>query len=175
MKPARLLSLLDRLLTVTVAVIIIIMMLHVTTHALMRYFFGAPLPATNELIEFVYVPVVALTGLPAALMQKEQITATLVTDRMTLLNALIFRAFGCLLAAILSGLWSYFGFQEAIDRMQVGATAGFTNVTVWPVYFVVPVVFALLCALYIYNGIRIAKTGQTEPQLVPEMEEPVAS
>ncbi|WP_241464813.1 TRAP transporter small permease [Nesterenkonia sp. LB17] len=160
------LSHLDRVLTVMTAAVIVCMMLHVTTHALSRFLLGAPLPATNELIEFLYVPLVALLGLPAALLQREHITATLVVDRMKKANALVFRGFACLVGMALCALFAYFGFFEALHRMQVGATAGITTITIWPVYYVVPLVFALMSGLYAYTLYLIVVRKELEPQLI---------
>lgn len=168
MKSSRIMKILDSSLTVITAIAMVCMIVHVTAHALMRFFFNSPLPATNELIEFLYLPFIALFGIPAALLQREHIVATLVTEKMTIQNAIIFRVFGCVLGVAVGLLWAFFGLREAMHKMDVGSTAGFTDITIWPIYFLVPLVFSLLSVLYVYNAVMIIKTKNTDPTLVAQ-------
>lgn len=166
MKTPKIMRALDRSLTVITAIAVVCMIVHVTAHALMRFFFDSPLPATNELIEFLYMPFIALVGIPAALLQREHIVATLVTEKMTTMNAIIFRVFGCILGVVISGLWAYYGLLEAMHKMEVGATAGITAITIWPIYFIVPLVFSLLSVLYVYNALKIIRVQDPDPMLI---------
>src|SRR5699024_579119 len=65
---------LGKCLTITTAAEIIVMMVHIVVHALTRSLFDAPIYGTNEIVEYWYLPVVALLGIPAAQLQKEHIT-----------------------------------------------------------------------------------------------------
>jgi TRAP-type C4-dicarboxylate transport system permease small subunit len=157
---------LNQALSAITAVVLIAMMVHITLHALLRFFFSAPIYGTNEMVQFWYLPLVALLGIPAAQLQRQHITVTLATERMRFWNAAIFKMFAAVLGAILSGLWAWFGFQEALDRMAMGATAGVTDIVVWPVYFLVPLTFGLLAALYVVEIVAIRRLDDPEAALV---------
>ena len=68
-------------LTITTAAAVIVMMLHIVIHALTRSLFDAPIYGTNEIVEYWYLPIVALLGIPAAQLQKEHITVTMAIER----------------------------------------------------------------------------------------------
>lgn len=161
----------DRLnttLSVITAVVLIVMMFHVVAHGVLRYLFSAPIYGTNEMVQYWYLPLVALLGIPAAQLQKQHITVTLATGRMNFWNAAIFKIFAALLGAGVSLLWAWFGLEEALHRMSIGATAGVTDVTIWPVYFLVPLTFLLLAALYVVEMISLRHAEDPEEPLVSE-------
>lgn len=157
---------LDRILTILTAIAVIAMMLHVVLHALMRFFFNSPLYGTNEIVAFWYLPVVALLGIPAAQLQKEHITVTLVVERLGNKAASAFKIFACVLGALVALGFAWFGFGEALENMAMGATAGVTDIITWPVYFLVPLVFVLVAALFILDIFVILRTGEPDVDLV---------
>jgi|SRR5690625_2481944 len=150
------------------AVVLIVMMVHILAHALGRYFFSSPIYGTNEIVQYWYLPLVALLGIPAAQLQKQHITVTLVTGRMAFRNAAIFKIFAALLGAAVSGLWTWYGFQEALRRMEMGATAGVTDIVIWPIYFLVPITFLLLAALYVIDIIAMKHVDDPEEALISD-------
>lgn len=141
----------DRVLSVAAAVTLITMMLHVVLHAILRSTIKAPIYGTNEIVAFWYLPLVALLGIPAAQIVKEHIAVSLVVDQVSTGAAKTFRFFGFSLAILVSIGFAYFGFGDAMEKMEMGATAGVTDITTWPVYFLVPVIFVLLAVIYIYD------------------------
>lgn len=157
---------LNQALSAITAVVLIVMMVHITLHALMRFFFSAPIYGTNEMVQFWYLPLVALLGIPAAQLQRQHITVTLATERMRFWSAAIFRIFAAVLGAIVSTLWAWFGFRKALDRMALGATAGVTDIVVWPIYFLVPAAFGLLAILYVVEMFAIRNLADPEAALV---------
>lgn len=159
---------LNRALSIITAVVLIAMMLHVVTHALLRFLFSSPIYGTNEMVQYWYLPLVALLGIPAAQLQKQHITVTLATGRMNYWNAAIFKIAAALVGAVVSVLWAWFGFEEALHRMSIGATAGVTDVTIWPVYFLVPLTFIILAALYVVEMIAVRHAEDPEAPLVDE-------
>src|SRR5699024_4767931 len=162
---------LDRVLSVLAAVATVLMMLHVVAHALLRYFLNSPLYGTNEIVAYWYLPAIALLGIPAAHLQKEHITVTLVTERM----GRIYKNIPGLLVGDprlhVSVGFAYFGFEEATDKMALGATAGVTDIVTWPIYFLVPVTFVLLALLHVFDMVVIVRTG--DPDRDPTTGEPV--
>lgn len=161
----------DRLntaLSVVTAIVLIAMMLHVVAHAVLRFLFSSPIYGTNEMVQYWYLPLVALLGIPAAQLQKQHITVTLATGRMNFWNAAIFKMFAALLGVVVSLLWAWFGLEEALHRMSIGATAGVTDVIIWPVYFLVPLTFGLLATLYIVEMIALRHADDPEAPLVSD-------
>ena len=157
---------LDRCLTVTTAAAVIVMMLHIVTHALARSIFHAPLHGTNEIVEYWYLPIVALLGIPAAQLQKEHITVTMAIERAKPATAAVFTVFACVLGALVSIAFAWFGLNRALEYMAIGQTADVSDVITWPVYFLVPVVFVLLAVLYVFDAVVMARTGQPDPDMV---------
>ncbi|SMX79510.1 TRAP-type C4-dicarboxylate transport system, small permease component [Brevibacterium sp. 239c] len=148
---------LDRWLTVTTAAAIIVMMLHIVTHALTRSLFDAPIYGTNEIVEYWYLPIVALLGIPAAQLQKEHITVTMAIERAKPATAAVFTVFACLLGALVSIAFAWFGLSQALENTAIGSTADVSAVITWPVYYLVPVVFVLLAVLYILDAVAILR------------------
>ncbi len=157
---------LNRVLSVVTAVALIVMMLHVVAHAMMRHFFDAPIYGTNELVAYWYLPAVALLGIPAAQLRNEQITVSLLVDRMKPMSALIFKVFGCVLGSIIALGFAWFGLGEAMEKMEIRATAGVVDIVAWPVYFLVPIVFVLLAILYVIDMVMSIRARAPEVDLV---------
>ena len=155
-------AVLNKCLTITTAAAIIIMMLHIVVHALTRSLFDAPIYGTNEIVEYWYLPIVALLGIPAAQLQKEHITVTMAVDRARPATALVFRFFACILGTLVSLAFAWFGLLKALENMAIGSTADVSDIITWPVYFLVPIVFVLLAALYVFDAVLIARTGEPE-------------
>src|SRR5699024_11101198 len=104
----------------------------------------APITGTNEIVTFYYLPLVALLGIPAAQLKREHITVTLFIDRMGERAAVALTVIACAIGAALSIGFAYFGLLEAVGNFESGSTAGVTAIITWPIYFLVPIVFALL-------------------------------
>ena len=155
-------AVLNKCLTITTAAAIIIMMLHIVTHALMRSLFDAPIYGTNEIVEYWYLPIVALLGIPAAQLQKEHITVTMLTERARPATASVFTVFACILGALVSLAFAWFGFMKALENMAIGSTADVSDIITWPVYFLVPVVSILLAVLYVLDAVLIVRTSEPE-------------
>lgn len=156
---------LNKCLTTMTAAAVIIMMLHIVIHALTRSLFDAPIYGTNEIVEYWYLPIVALLGIPAAQLQKEHITVTMLTERARNSTASVFKVFACILGALVSIAFAWFGLMKALENMAIGSTADVSDIITWPVYFLVPIVFVLLAALYVLDAILIARTGEPELDL----------
>ncbi|WP_436326195.1 TRAP transporter small permease [Brevibacterium sp. FAM 27836] len=152
---------LDRWLTVTTAAAIIVMMVHIVTHALVRSIFHAPIYGTNEIVEYWYLPIVALLGIPAAQLQKEHITVTMAVERAKPATAAVFTVFACLLGALVSLAFAWFGLTKALQNTAIRSTADVSDVITWPVYYLVPIVFVLLAVLYVLDVVAILRRRTT--------------
>ena len=160
-------AVLSKCLTITTAAAVIVMMLHIVTHALARSLFDAPIYGTNEIVEYWYLPIVALLGIPAAQLQKEHITVTMLTERARPATAAVFTIFACILGALVSIAFAWFGFDRAVANMAIGSTADVSDIVTWPVYFLIPVVFVLLAALYVLDAIAIIRSSEPDLDHVP--------
>lgn len=156
---------LNKALTTITAIAVIVMMLHIVVHALARSLFDAPIYGTNEIVEYWYLPVVALLGIPAAQLQTEHITVTMVTERARTTTASAFKVFACVLGALVSIGFAWFGLMKSLENMAIGSTADVSDIVTWPVYFLVPIVFVLLAVLYVLDAVVILRTGEPEPDL----------
>ena len=159
---------LDRTLSIVTSIALIVMMLHIVLHAVMRGFFQAPITGTNEIVTFYYLPLVALLGIPAAQLKREHITVTLFIDRMGERAAIALTVIACIIGATLSVGFAYFGLLEALGNFASGSTAGVTSIITWPIYFLVPLVFALLAFLYIGRAVALLR-GTDNVNEVPAM------
>lgn len=133
------------------AIALVLMVLHVVAHALMRFLFNAPISGTNEVVGYWYMPIVILLGIPAAQLQKEHISVTLLTDRLGQGTARVFSRFVHALGLMLCIAFTWYGMEEALENAELGSTAGVSDIITYPVYFLVPLVFALLGVMYIAN------------------------
>ncbi|WP_349828248.1 TRAP transporter small permease [Brevibacterium litoralis] len=156
---------LDRTLSVLTAVVVIAMMLHVVAHALLRYFFNAPIYGTNEIVAYWYLPAIALLGIPAATLQREHISVTLAVEAMGNNARVIWHVFGNAIGVLLSLGFAWFGLEEALEKMHMGATAGVTDIITWPMYFLVPAVFAILAILNVIDAFYVIRSKDTSISL----------
>lgn len=170
---------LDRGLSAVTSVVLIVMMIHVVANAVLRHFVDEPIYGTNEVVAYWYLPAVVLLGIPAAHLRNEQITVTLVVDHINRKAALVFKVFASVLGGLMSIGFAWFGLHEAMEKMAIGATAGVVDVIAWPVYFLVPVVFVLLAALFLIDIAVSVRTGEYEVDLISgtrvehDIEEPI--
>jgi len=144
------------------SVAIFVLMLHVLAHVFMRYVFNAPIQGTTEMVAYYYMPIVALLGFVLAKHAKEIIEAPLIFDNLTWGNRRILVVFSAGLAAIMTGLWTYFTFTEfALHGLKIRAVGGVSTIQVWPIFFLVPLVFLILCGMYVRDIVRAAR-GQID-------------
>src|SRR5699024_10288631 len=153
-------KILSRCLTITTAAAVIVMMVHIVVHALARSIFDAPIYGTNEIVEYWYLPIVALLGIPAAQLEKEHIRVTMVIERARPATASVFKIYACILGALVSLAFAWFGLDKALENMAIGQTADVSDIITWPVYFLVPIAFVLLAVLYVLDAVVIARTGE---------------
>lgn len=165
----------DLVLSLTAAVGLVAMMTHVVVNALMRFFWDLPLSATNEIVAFWYLPIIALLGIPAAQLQNEQIVVTLAVDRLKAAAANAFKVFACVVGVLLSIGFGWYGFVEALHLMDINATAGVTDVISWPANFIVPFAFVLLALLLILEIIGLIASWGYSDKSEPETASPATT
>lgn len=155
------------------ALALIIMMCHIVLNAILRFGFNSPVTGTNEVVEYWYLPFVALAGIPAAQLNKEHIIVNIITERFSLLTAKLFAIFILSLALIFSLSVTWFGFQVAQNQASINATGGVINIIVWPAYFIVPIMFGLLSIVLLMEMLQLRDAQdniQHSVSLVPDAE-----
>jgi TRAP-type C4-dicarboxylate transport system permease small subunit len=146
------------LVSVVAAVILILMMLHILINALGRYIFSAPIYGTNEVVTYWYLPAVVLIGFVAAHAQKEHIYVSILFDAIPRRNQTEYTVLSTLISALTCVAFAWFGLWEAAENLEIGAMAGNSTIIMWPITFLVPVMFILLAMLLVVELIG-ALTG----------------
>lgn len=162
----------DRILTDISAVVMIGMMVMIVANATGRSFFSLPIPASTEIVQYWFLPIVILFGIPIAQTEKENITVTLLIDRFSVSARQHFHQFALSLAAVLSALFAIFGLRNAIEMYSVGSTAGISEVTSWPVYFCVPFAFAVLTFVFVHDIADLTRNRNLVNAIADSAEQP---
>ncbi|WP_170228532.1 TRAP transporter small permease [Nesterenkonia populi] len=152
------------------AIALVAMMTHIVLNALLRFGFGSPILGTHELVEYWYLPFLALAGIPAAQLNSEQIVVNLLTERMSEGTARVFALVTLSLALVFSLAVAWFGLQTALHQASIGASGGVINITVWPAYFLVPAMFLLLSILLFSDLVDIFRRMLTKESREPQGE-----
>lgn len=134
---------LETALCAVAALALIVMIVVSVTNALGRTWFSTPIHGANEISAQWLLPITVLLALPSTQVWKENYVVSIVTERLSPLSLGLLKCVGYAAGAILCAVICWFGLQEALAKMNVGATAGITSLPVWPFYFLVPVGFAL--------------------------------
>ncbi len=148
---------LERVIEVPAVIVVFIMMGHVTANALARSLFDNPLPNTLEIVQYWYLPIVALLGFVAAQARGQHIAADLIYQHLP------HRARPYVLAALLLTSaatcvgFAWFSWPEALQALETRRTGGVSAVPVWPVYFLVPAVFSVLSLQFFTEAWRVAR------------------
>lgn len=155
----KLLKGLDTFLLTVVALTLIAMMLHTVANAVGRYFFRTPMDGTNEVVAYWYLPVITLGGFIIALLRREHISVSLLTDKLRVQNKKEYLIFTRVLGILLSLALAWYGLLEAISNFQIGMTAGVSSLPIWPITFLVPIVFVTLAVIFVLE-IYLAVRGE---------------
>ena len=140
-------------------IVIFVMMAHVVYNALSRTFANAPVANTLEMVENIYLPIVALLGFVAAQHRGQHVAAELVFQAIPSVTRRVVLACVMVLCAALTGAFAWFGVGEALHRFDIGQTAGLSDIPSWWVYFLVPAAFGALACQFLY-GAWLALTGE---------------
>ncbi|TWG94797.1 TRAP-type C4-dicarboxylate transport system permease small subunit [Nocardioides sp. J9] len=150
-------------------IVIFVMMVHVTANALMRTYLDHPLKYTLEIVQYWYLPILALLGFVAAQARGQHIATDLVYARLPrpFQRIVLFVVFG-VSAVIIAGC-AWFGWGEAQEAQRLNLHAGVSTVPSWQVYYLVPVVFGILAVQLAFAAIRgLAGHGLEMEEVEPE-------
>lgn len=135
-------------------IVLIVMMLHVTANALARAVWDSPIQNTIELVQFVYLPIIAALGFIAAQLRSEHIVADIAVAHLSVSVRRWVLTGGYLLSAVVMGGFAWFGFPKAIDAQAISKTAGVSTIPVWPIYYLVAAALAVLTVLFLRSAYR---------------------
>ncbi|GAA1541260.1 TRAP transporter large permease subunit [Nocardioides humi] len=155
-------NLYDRLIEVPVSLILIAMVLHVSANALLRALAGHPLDNTLEYTQFWYLPAIVFAGFLTAARRGEHIRASLIFDNLPSRLQRPVWALVSVVSATLSGGFAYYSLLEALDNREKGLTGGVSTVVIWPVTFIVPLMFALLALQFLADALRAPRAEMVE-------------
>lgn len=149
---------------------IFVMMGHILANVAGRFFFNKPLIFTQEIVGYVYLPIVALLGMMVAKYLNEHLQAPLIFDQLTWGNRRILVMISTFLVTAVCLLFVWFTFEEALHGFLVKATGGVTTVQIWPVLWLVPITFFFLAVFWLAEGINAAR-GRLDVKNEEEMAE----
>ncbi|MCW4355684.1 TRAP transporter small permease [Hoyosella sp. YIM 151337] len=140
---------------------LIIMMLHIVLNAALRTFVNAPVTGTNEIVSYWYMPLVALCGFVLAQRDRAHTEARVLFNRLPARLQRETHCAGLLLVAIACAGFAYFGFREALHSQHLGLTGGVTGVVIWPVTFLVPLIFAAITVQVLAEAVSTARGSRS--------------
>lgn len=146
-----------RLMNVLAGISAILMTLLVFLATVMRYFMGAPLMFSDELVGLLFV-CMAFLAVPMALLQRRHIAVDLVVRHMRgrlrrvidIVAVLIFIAFAV--------IFIYNAFDFANFSREIGSRSDIGSLVLWPWMMVMPAAFAvatLIALLQLLDAVRI--------------------
>jgi TRAP-type C4-dicarboxylate transport system permease small subunit len=143
-----------QLIEVPAVIVTFLMMFHITLNALLRTFWNRPIDNTLEIAQFIYMPIVALLGFVAAQARGQHIAADLVFEKLPGVTRRFVGAGVSIVSALLCAVIAWFGWGYATHAQEIGQTAGLTDIASWPVYYLIPAVFAVLTVQYLVAAVR---------------------
>jgi TRAP-type C4-dicarboxylate transport system permease small subunit len=161
---------LAQLIEVPAVIVMFVMMLHITVNALMRTFWHSPIDNTLEVVQYIYMPIMALLGFVAAQARGQHIVADLVFEMLPSVTRRFVGAAVSLVSSLMCAAIAWFGWSYATHAQEIGQTAGLTDIPSWPVYYLIPAVFAALTVLYLSEAttafVQPDGDGEEQPTIV---------
>jgi TRAP-type C4-dicarboxylate transport system permease small subunit len=161
---------LERISSSIAALAILAMIVLSVANALGRTWFGWSIPAASEISSQWLLPLIVLLAIPGAQVWKEHYTVVIITERIAPRSLALLKGLGCSVGAVTCGALAWFGLLKALEKTQVGATAGITSLPVYPFYYLVPVGLAFTALVFVCDGMLAYRhpdgdlnTGTGEP------------
>ncbi|ALJ18858.1 TRAP transporter small permease [Microbacterium sp. No. 7] len=152
--PARWERVLEIVLLAPGALVLLVMLVYVVANAVTRTTLRFSLPASIELTQYWFMPLVAGIGFVGAQMVGQHVDADLFygwfSDRAKRWLTICVRLF----AAAFMLFWAWFALQEALYAQNKGIHAGYTDIPAWPAYFIIPLAFAGMAVILIIQAWR---------------------
>ncbi|MCA0043378.1 TRAP transporter small permease [Celeribacter litoreus] len=132
---------LSRLVTLIGALIIVLMMVHVTADVVSKFLFSKPLPGTITFVSSYYMVTVTFLCLCVVEARNAHIDVELIAQHLPKRIQKILTAFALVIGLGVFGTLTWKSSSVAYDKFEVGAfeTEQRVKVITWPSYFLVPI------------------------------------
>ncbi|MGX7727521.1 TRAP transporter small permease subunit [Rhodococcus sp. 5G237] len=109
---------------------------------------GDPLPATLDMVQYLWMPGLALLALGSTELRSEQIRVTVLTDALSPVGAKVADIVGAIVVGGLMAWVTVLCWERAFAAFEIGEKTAVTNVPIWPGRFLVAigVTLLLICA-----------------------------
>lgn len=145
-------------------VAVALLMIHVVIDVGGRMIFNSPAPATLEVSQYWYMPLLVFCGLPLAARVHEHISAPIVFDRVAPKLQLEFTLIGAVITVAMLLAMAWFGLEEALTLMGQGATGIASGIPIWPARFIVPLASLLFAAEVMVHAVSAIADFRTAAQ-----------
>lgn len=178
-QPARWEKVLEVILLVPGGLLLLVMLVYVVANALARTLFQATLPASIELTQYWFMPLVVSVGFVSAQLVGQHVDADLFFSWFSDPGKKYLMVGVRLFSAIVLGFWAWFSLNEALYALDKGIRAGYTDIPAWPVYFAIPLAFAGMTALLVIQAWRALRSPASsfdesiEEQMEEELKESI--
>lgn len=126
----------------------------ILANVFMRFFLGAPIQGTNEIVGNIMLPMVVFIGYVVSQARGESIEADIIYRKFPVQIRREVRFVTSIIAAVACFGFAWFGFREANHAMNIGKTAPASDIYIAPVYWFVPAAFAILVILFLLDAVR---------------------
>src|SRR5690606_22861016 len=105
-----------------------------------------------------YMLILAYSGFVAAKFAKQTMDAPIIFDKLNWGNRRLLMVFSHALVTVFCAVAAYFTLTgDALPAARIGKMAGASTLPVWPVLFIVPLVFGVLAVLYAIDTVRAVR------------------
>ena len=136
---------------------VLVLMAHTVLNAVLRKTAIGSLYGTLEFGGYWYMAIIAMLGLIWAQQRGEHIDARLIFDFFPRAVQREVEIFNHLITFLICVGFTIYGWVEAVDKMDIGTTAGVSGVVIWPAYFFVPLGFGLMAIQVALDSGRLFK------------------
>lgn len=147
--------------TLVSAVALVLMMVHITADVAAKFFLSSPLPGTIAIVSNYYM--VAVVFLPLAFAERgsKHISVEILVERLALPVQRRLNAGASLYAAVIFGLLTWRGVEEALRKTQVSTFIIEQDVRIdtWPAFYLMPIGTGLIVAALVYKLARYGIRG----------------
>ncbi|SDX18329.1 TRAP transporter small permease [Celeribacter indicus] len=140
---------LSRIATFIGAIVVVLMMVHVTADVVSKFVFSRPLPGTTALVSNYYMVVVTFLCLCVVEARNGHIDVELVAEHFPQRVQRMLTALALVIGLVVFVAFTWKTFSVANDKLSVGAfeTEQRVKIITWPSYYIVPVGTGLMALM----------------------------
>jgi TRAP-type C4-dicarboxylate transport system permease small subunit len=152
------------------AIVVGLMMVQVTVHALAQFLFGYPIPGTVFFISNYYMVVASFLCIGAVQTKNRHIDVDLVTNRLPACAKRILSGVAYVVTMIVFALLAWQSFKVAESRRAAGIFELEYDIKflIWPSYYIVPIGAALMVLTTLYQLLRLVSGAPEDAAKDPE-------